>query len=102
MPKNAIPFFGSDPDVAVEEEVLLEDQVAQDWRIVLYNDEHNTFDHVIEMLVKVCKHDPLQAEQCAVLVHFQGKCDVKHGSYEELEPMCTALLEADLTAEIEA
>lgn len=86
----------------VEEEVQLEADLDEGWKIVLFNDDHNTFDHVIEMLMKVCDHDALQAEQCAVIVHFKGKCDVKHGSYEELEPLCTALLEADLTAEIQA
>ena len=102
MKGNPWEVRGHGPEVEVEEEVLLAEQVGQDWRIVLYNDDHNSFDHVIEMLIKVCRHDALQAEQCAVIVHFKGKCDVKHGSYEELEPMCTALLEADLTAEIEA
>lgn len=92
----------NDPDIAVEEEVLFDEQIEENWKIVLYNDHHNTFDHVIEMLIKVCRHDVLQAEQCAVIVHFKGKCEVKHGSYDELEPMCTQLLEADLTAEIEA
>lgn len=86
----------------VEEEVQLDVDLDEGWKIVLFNDDHNTFDHVIEMLMKVCGHDALQAEQCAVIVHFKGKCDVKHGSYEDLEPLCTALLEADLTAEIQA
>lgn len=86
----------------VEEEVKLDVDLDEGWKIVLFNDDHNTFDHVIEMLIKVCGHDSLQAEQCAVIVHFKGKCDVKHGSYEDLEPICTALLEADLTAEIQA
>ena len=86
----------------VEEEVKLDVDLDEGWKIVLFNDDHNTFDHVIEMLIKVCGHDSLQAEQCAVIVHFKGKCDVKHGSYEDLEPICTALLEADLTAEIQS
>ena len=72
------------------------------FNLVLYNDEHNTFDHVIEMLISVCSHDPTQAEQCALLVHFKGKCTVMSGTYDELEPKCTKLLNADLTAEIEA
>ena len=66
----------------------------------MFNDDYNTFDHVIETLVKVCKHDSLQAEQCAILVHHTGKCGVKTGSYDELEPMCTQLLDAGLSAEI--
>ncbi|HYG52123.1 MAG TPA: ATP-dependent Clp protease adaptor ClpS [Flavobacteriales bacterium] len=69
--------------------------------IILFNDDVNTFDHVIETLVKYCGHDPHQAEQCAHIVHYNGKCDVMHGAYEELEPVCTALLEKGLSAEIQ-
>ena len=69
--------------------------------LVIYNDDFNTFDHVIDSLIKVCKHDPIQAEQCTFLIHYKGKCSVKKGSYEELEPMCTALLERGITSEIE-
>ena len=68
--------------------------------IVLFNDEVNTFDHVIETLVDVCKHSYEQAEQCSLLVHYKGKCTVKTGLYEELEPQCTQLLKAGLSAEI--
>lgn len=68
--------------------------------IILFNDDVNTFDHVIETLIRVCKHDELQAEQCALLVHFKGKCTVKTGSLDELKPQCSSLLEAGLSAEI--
>ncbi|MFA7615424.1 MAG: ATP-dependent Clp protease adaptor ClpS [Moheibacter sp.] len=68
--------------------------------LVLHNDEVNTFDFVIESLIDVCHHTVLQAEQCTWLVHFKGKCDVKNGSYNFLEPMCTALLDRGLSAEI--
>jgi len=68
--------------------------------IVLFNDEVNTFDHVIETLVDVCKHSYEQAEQCSLLVHYKGKCTVKTGTYEELEPQCSQLLKAGLSAEI--
>ncbi len=68
--------------------------------IVLYNDDVNTFDHVIDTLIRVCNHDELQAEQCALLVHYKGKCTVKTGSFDELKPQCTQLLEAGLSAEI--
>jgi ATP-dependent Clp protease adaptor protein ClpS len=81
---------------------LMPDEVAVEGKqIILYNDDFNTFEFVIESLIKVCKHEPVQAEQCTYLVHYKGKCSVKKGSYEELEPMCTALLERGLTAEIE-
>lgn len=69
--------------------------------LIVYNDDFNTFDHVIESLIKVCKHDAEQAEQCTWLIHFKGKCQVKRGDYEKLAPMCTALLERGITAEIE-
>ncbi len=68
--------------------------------IVLYNDEVNTFDHVIDTLIDVCKHTSEQAEQCAILVHYKGKCTVKTGSFKELEPQCSQLLQAGLSAEI--
>ena len=68
--------------------------------IVLFNDDVNTFDHVIDTLIRVCKHTSEQAEQCAILVHYKGKCTVKTGSYNELEPQCTQLLEAGLSDEI--
>jgi ATP-dependent Clp protease adaptor protein ClpS len=70
-------------------------------QLILYNDDFNSFDTVIESLIKVCKHDKLQAEQCSHLVHYKGRCSVKKGAYHILEPMCTALLERGLTAEIE-
>ena len=70
-------------------------------KIVLFNDEVNTFDHVIDMLVEACDHTPIQAEQCSLIVHYKGKCKVKTGEYEDLEPRCSKLLEAGLTAEIQ-
>lgn len=94
------PTLSSDEQVA--EDIALETVTTEGWNLVLYNDEHNTFDHVIEMLISICEHDALQAEQCALMVHFKGKCSVLSGTYDELEPKCTKLLNADLTAEIEA
>ena len=68
--------------------------------IILYNDDVNTFKHVIECLMAICDHTALQAEQCAYLVHYTGKCGVKKGSLDELVPKCSALLEEGLTAEV--
>jgi ATP-dependent Clp protease adaptor protein ClpS len=84
----------------VQEDVLVEEAVGSNNGIVLHNDDVNTFDHVIETLIRVCKHDALQAEQCALLVHYKGKCTVKTGTIEELKPQCSALLDAGLSAEI--
>lgn len=70
------------------------------YKIILFNDDVNTFDHVIDSLIQICGHTVEQAEQCAVLVHYTGKCSVKSGEYKDLEPRCTALLNKGLTAEI--
>jgi len=68
--------------------------------IVVYNDEINTFDHVIETLIKACDHTLEQAEQCTILVHYKGKCTVKTGALEDLKPRCSKILEAGINAEI--
>lgn len=69
--------------------------------LVLWNDDVHTFDYVIKALVDICRHTEEQAEQCAILVHCHGKCAVKHGSYTELLPMHQALLDKQLTTEIQ-
>ncbi len=84
----------------LQEEVLLAEQEDFENQIVLYNDEVNTFDHVIEMLIHACEHSAVQAEQCAIIVHYKGKCTVKSGSLDDLKPRCSKLLEAGLSAEI--
>lgn len=84
-----------------EEEVLVLTEETEENQIILFNDDVNTFDFVIESLMQVCGHDPVQAEQCTIIVHFKGKCSVKKGEYKDLEPMCTALLDRGLTAEIQ-
>lgn len=85
----------------IKEQISVEELLANNYEIILFNDDVNTFDHVIDTLIDVCDHEPLQAEQCALLVHYTGKCGVKTGSYKELEPQCSALLEAGLSAEIQ-
>jgi len=82
------------------EEVLLKEEVKTQNEIVLYNDEVNTFDHVIETLIHACDHTAEQAEQCSLIVHYKGKCTVKTGLYDDLKPRCSVLLEAGLSAEI--
>jgi len=69
--------------------------------LILHNDDVNTFDFVIDTLVEICGHNPLQAEQCAFIVHNKGKCPVKKGSYDDLKPLCLALLEKGLSATID-
>lgn len=84
----------------IQEELDVLVQETREHEIILYNDDVNTFDFVIDSLVNVCDHTLEQAEQCTVLVHYKGQCAVKTGEYKELEPRCTKLLELGLSAEI--
>ena len=101
------PCIGHDHETEVLEDIdtimdtLIEDLMTPQNVIVLHNDDVNSFDHVIESLMKVCDHDNVQAEQCTWIIHYKGRCGVKRGDFESLEPMCTALLELGISAEIE-
>lgn len=86
-----------------EEDVLVAEKVKTDSGgiLLVYNDDVNTFEHVIRCLVKYCDHTLEQAEQCAYLIHYKGKCDVKRGTLEKLKPIHEALLDQHLSAVIE-
>jgi ATP-dependent Clp protease adaptor protein ClpS len=75
--------------------------LTEDKYLILFNDDHNTFDYVIDALVDVCEHDPNQAEQCAMVAHFKGKCNVKNGPFEDLKPLHEEMGRRDLTCEIQ-
>jgi ATP-dependent Clp protease adaptor protein ClpS len=75
--------------------------VESPYSLVVWNDEVNSFDWVIQTLIEVCKHTTEQAEQCAMIIHTQGKYAVKQGSYEELKPMCDAITDRGIGATIE-
>jgi ATP-dependent Clp protease adaptor protein ClpS len=84
-----------------ESEILLEELLDQEeLDLVVFNDDVNTFEHVIKILMKVCRHSHEQAEQCTLVIHYKGKCAVKKGSKEELTPMCEAILDAGIQATI--
>jgi ATP-dependent Clp protease adaptor protein ClpS len=68
--------------------------------LIVFNDEVNTFDHVIDTLIRVCKHTAEQAEQCTLIIHYKGKCSVKQGTFETLRPMRDAICEAGIDARI--
>lgn len=89
------------PNWEKEEETVLDTETVKSPAIILYNDDVNSFDHVIDCLVKYCEHQPEQAHQCALIVHTKGKCDIKHGEYDKLRPIYEALLDAGLSAKIE-
>jgi ATP-dependent Clp protease adaptor protein ClpS len=86
-------------DTFEETDVLtLTEKVSQ---LIVWNDEVNTFEWVIETLMEVCGHAQEQAEQCAYIIHFQGKYAVKNGSYDDLKPQCDAITERGINATIE-
>lgn len=80
-----------------ETEVLTEDPCS----LIVWNDEVNTFEWVIETLIEVCGHTYEQAEQCSYIIHFKGKYAVKEGFYEELKPLCDAITERGIGATVE-
>jgi ATP-dependent Clp protease adaptor protein ClpS len=82
-----------DVDVAITEDTL--------HNLIVWNDDVNTFDHVITALIEICGHDPRQAEQCALIIHHQGKYAVKKGSFEYLRPKAEALIERGIQATID-
>lgn len=84
-----------------EEDIALEEDQEKVYRLIVYNDDINTFDHVIETLIKVCKHEVIQAEQCTYIVHYKGKCAVKHGSHEEMKLMKDQIISRGITATVE-
>lgn len=93
--------MGNQRKTSEEIDVLFEEQIKNENHLVLFNDEVNTFDFVIDSLIDICNHDRLQAEQCTFLVHYKGKCSVKNGAFPKLKPLCEALLDRGLTASIE-
>jgi ATP-dependent Clp protease adaptor protein ClpS len=78
-----------------------EERFSSPKELILHNDDFNTFDFVIQSLVEVCKHEPEQAEQCAMIVHYKGKCTVKTAALDELEPLNKELGRRNLTTTIE-
>jgi len=83
------------------ESIEVLEKLIKDYEIIVFNDDVNTFDFVIDALIDVCEHEPIQAEQCTMLIHYKGKCTVKTGSYDDLKPRCSKLLEIGLSAEIQ-
>ncbi|MGB4772776.1 MAG: ATP-dependent Clp protease adaptor ClpS [Chitinophagaceae bacterium] len=84
-----------------QQDVDVLEELDKGHSLIVWNDDVNTFEWVIETLVEVCGHTAEQAEQCAMIIHTQGKYAVKHGSYEELKPMRDAIVERGIDATIE-
>ena len=82
-----------------EDDILVD--VEEPFQLIVWNDEVNTFEWVIDTLMEVCAHSFEQAEQCAYIIHYKGKYSVKQGTYNELKPMCDAITERGIGATIE-
>ncbi|MBA9076711.1 ATP-dependent Clp protease adaptor ClpS [Rufibacter quisquiliarum] len=87
-------------EILEQEDVMLLEDTTEMRELVVYNDDVNTFEHVINTLVQVCRHTQEQAEQCTMLIHYKGKCTVKLGSFTELQSMCTAIHDRGISADI--
>jgi ATP-dependent Clp protease adaptor protein ClpS len=87
------PHYEEDTDVLTS--------LDEPYNLIVWNDEVNTFEWVIETLVEVCGHTAEQAEQCAYIIHFQGKYAVKQGSYDDLKPQCDAITDRGIGATLE-
>lgn len=83
-----------------ESELAVLDKTEELYDLVVFNDDINTFEHVIATLIQVCKHTSEQAEQCTWIIHYKGKCSVKKGSFEELAPMRQGICDKGISAEI--
>ena len=95
------PFGDTAVETWQESEIGLLTDSELTYNLIVWNDEVNTFDWVIETLVEVCKHTREQAEQCAYIIHYQGKYAVKQGDYDTLKPMRESIVERGINATIE-
>ena len=87
-------------ETLIKEKTLSKKEIIEDNDLVIYNDDVNTFEYVINSLIKVCKHETIQAEQCTWIIHYNGKCAVKKGEFNKLKPMKDALCERGIDAKI--
>jgi ATP-dependent Clp protease adaptor protein ClpS len=88
-------------NVQTDELLDVETLVGLENSIIVFNDDVNSFDHVIDSFMKILNHSAVQAEQCAWIIHTKGKCKVKDGDYNELVPLCSAILDRGISADIQ-
>ena len=93
--------FTYHPQTETTEDIDVLTEETPNHNLIVWNDEVNTFDWVIDTLMDICGHEREQAEQCAMLIHTKGKYAVKQGSYEVLKPQCDAITERLINATIE-
>lgn len=94
----SMPLTSSLTEHELENALVVKEQVVHD--LIVFNDDVNTFDHVIQTLIEICDHSPEQAEQCTILIHYKGKCTVKSGEVSELTPLRNAICHRGISAEV--
>lgn len=99
--KNKKMAVFQETDTLTDELIETVEKLVDEKQLIVHNDDVNTFDWVIQSLVEICNHNPLQAEQCSLLIHFKGKASVKEGEMEALKPLKDGLTDRGLNATIE-
>ena len=94
-------YVDTDTRTRKYEEVDILTATEEPCSLIVWNDDVNTFEWVIETLIEVCGHSEEQAEQCALIIHSQGKYAVKYGSYDNLKPLCDAITDRGINATVE-
>ena len=85
-----------------EQDIALQELIGNQAKVIVYNDDYNTFDWVIQCFTEICKHSAAQAEQLSYMIHFNGKATVKTGAMKELKPIKEALSDRGLSAVIKS
>ena len=88
------------PEINVIEQVEEEVVATYAYDLFVFNDDVNTFEHVTDTLIEVCEHEPNQAEQCTLIIHYKGKASVKNGTFEQLAPMRQEICRRGISAEV--
>jgi len=92
--------MGNNPHESEQTYYEVDEVTVDEQSVIIYNDDFNTFEHVIATLIKICRHSQEQAEQCTWLIHYKGKCAVKSGEFNRLVPVKNAICEAGIDAKI--
>lgn len=85
----------------LSEDVDVLDEISSQYHLIVWNDDVNSFDWVIDTLIEVCNHEKEQAEQCTLIIHYKGKCTVKTADFNTLKPMCEAIIDRGIGATVE-
>ena len=98
---NVFSTHNGNPAIEIDEDVAIAGKVSPTHNIIVWNDDVNTFDWVIESLVDICGHTVESAEQCALFIHQNGKYAVKKGDFDTLRPQCEGLIDRGISATID-